>query len=224
METAICADAGLADADRRMSDLYRQRLAAAGESGAARVRQEQQAWLRRRAECERQPDAAGALRGCIAGAIAERIAALKPPDAAAAPPLPAPAAPATFAYGPWQVTADADRCAVSRTGPQGRRLAIERPRDAVPGFPGTIAFHPGPRDAGLVQPGDRVVLLADLQRLPARVRDGAIVGTPGQEEAAARALAAARTLSVVRMLDRLIEVPLEGLPAAMADMRARCGG
>jgi uncharacterized protein len=224
VEKAICADPALAAADRQMADLYRLRLTAAGD-GAASLRQEQQAWLRRRGACETHAEGAPALRGCIEAALAERVAALRPPPAA--PPAPAPAAArpaAAFVYGPWQVTADAAGCAVARAGPRGRRFAIERPRAAPAGFPGSATFHPGPGDDGLVQAGDRVVLIADQQRLAAIVRDGTVVGAPGDEAAAARALGTARTLAVVRMLDTLIEVPLDGLEPAWREMLGRCGG
>lgn len=117
-----------------------------------------------------------------------------------------------------------ERCIVTRTGPRGRRLAIERDRSAPGDAAGVLRFTPGPADQDLVRPGERVVFLADQQRLAAIVRDGGILGSPGREAATARALAQARTLTVVRMLDSLLEVPLDGLDGALAEMRARCRG
>ena len=173
--------------------------------------------MRQRNRCESEPDNSGRLRDCIAAAIAQRTAVLDPQ------PRPRPVA-APFAYPAWEVTVTGERCAVARTGPRGRRLAIERSRAAPDDAPGLLRFIPGPNDEDLVRPGERVVFLADQQRLAALVRDGAIVGAPGQEAAAARAVAQARTLNVVRMLDSLLEVPLDGLDAALAEMRARCRG
>lgn len=214
MERAICADAGLAAADRRLAELYRRQLAT---GDAAQLRRDQQDWLRQRNRCESEPDGSSRLRDCVAAAIAQRTAVLDPP------PRPRPAA-APFAYPAWEVTVTRENCAVARTGPRGRRLAIERRRSASDDAPGVLRFTPGPTDEDLVRPGERVVFLADQQRLAAVVRDGGIVGTPGQEAAAAQALAQARTLTVVRMLDSLLEVPLDGLEAALAKMRERCRG
>lgn len=212
VERAICADADLAAADRRLADLYRRQLAT---GDAAQLRRDQQDWLRQRNRCESEPNGGSRLRDCIATAIAQRTAVLEPP----APRRPA-AVP--FAYPAWEVTVTGERCAVARMGPRGRRLAIERDRSAPGDAAGVLRFIPGPDDRDLVRPGERVVFLADQQRIAAIVRDGDIFGAPGQEAAAAQAVAQARTLTVVRMLDSLLEVPLDGLGPALAEMRARC--
>ncbi|BBK42642.1 hypothetical protein STVA_26620 [Allostella vacuolata] len=227
MEKAICADAALAAADRQMAELYRARLAAQpGDAGTA-VRQEQQAWLRRRQQCESEAEASPALARCVQAAIAERIAALRPPAAPPAPPPPAAAREPTVprATGTWVIRTDGASCSVSRGGPHGRRFAIERRADAAAGQPGVPVFQPGPADQDLVLPGDRVVFLVGQQRLAAVVAPGGrIVAAPGTEAAALPAILAGDTLAVVRLIDTLLQVPLDGLGEAYRRMAERCGG
>jgi uncharacterized protein YecT (DUF1311 family) len=79
LERAICADEGLAAADRRLARVYQATLDRAGDR-KDEVRRDQRAWLgRRQGTCR----AGGALAGCIMESIGHRLLELRAwPDAA----------------------------------------------------------------------------------------------------------------------------------------------
>ena len=210
-----------------MAELYRARLAGTTPEGAPAQRQEQQTWLRQRAKCEAQPEGSPALSSCVQSAIASRIAALQPAAAAAAAPAHAPgggSGPA--AAGAWTLDTSADACNLSWVAAGGRRFVISHPASAAPDHPGTPSFLPGPNDRELVLPGDRVVLIVDLERVDAVVPaqgEPRVAVPPGSEAAAMRTILAGRGLSVVRQIDTLLEVPLDGLAEAYRGFATKCG-
>lgn len=204
-----------------MAELYRARLAGAAPEGAEAMRRDQQAWLRQRGQCEQQPAASPAIVACVGAMITARIVALRPVAAAPAPS----AAPPPPAAG-WTVVAADGGCTLTRPAVRDRRFAIERPAGAAPDQPGIATFRPAEAEGDLVAPGDTVVFIADQQRVPATVpRDGPprAVVPPERAAAAIKALAAAGTLTVVRQIDTLLEIPLAGFAEAYRDMGTRCG-
>ncbi|BBK31675.1 hypothetical protein EDC65_0479 [Stella humosa] len=205
-----------------MAALYRARLAERPAEAGQAIRDAQLAWLRRRAECEGQAEGSPALVACIKAAIAARTAELSPPAPTpkpATPPAPREASVAR-AGGTWQFASDGNGCAMALASPGGRRFAIERRRSGAD----IPVFHPAGRDAELVLPGDRVVFLVDQQRLPALVSEGTVTVSHGSEAGAMRLILAGRSLTVVRQLDTLLEVPLDGVAGAMAELARRCPG
>ena len=231
VERAICDVADLAALDREIAGRVVGRLRGADPSRSEALRQEQRAWLRSRNECERHGAGSGELLVCLRIAMTARAAALRPP-----PPAPAAAAPATptappretgppVAAGAWATADTADRCIVARASADGRRFAIERPRAAATGDPGAPSFVPASRDAGLVEPGDRVVMIVDQDRLPAIVAGAPprIVVPDDRAPTAIKALLRGKEVLVVRQIDTLLRVPLDGFADAYRDFANRCG-
>lgn len=231
VERAICATPALAALDREIAGHIVGRLRGASPERAEAVRREQRAWLRSRNECERHAAGGNEIGLCLQVAMTARAVALRPPapasppQAPAAAPVPPREARPPIAAGPWSVVEADGSCAIERAAAAGRRLLVERRRDAPAADPGAIAFLPGPRDAGLIEPGDRVVLIVDQERLPAAVSGEPlrIVVAPAHAASAMRALARGRELIVVRQIDTLLRVPLDGFPAAFRDLAGRCG-
>lgn len=76
VEIAICANAGLADKDRKMGELYRQLQALASGSDQASLTSSQRAWRQRRDSCGTLATG-DRLDGCIGNAYDSRIAQLR---------------------------------------------------------------------------------------------------------------------------------------------------
>lgn len=251
VETAICADPTLAAADWGLVDVYLRLRRGLGETDLAALRKDQLAWLATRNACGTRP--AGDIGACVGAAIRARTTALaarlapsspaavqpapagspppaKPgPVAAPKPPDPPPAALLTspprpappLAAGAWVPREGA--CALRRGDAEGRRL--EWSRDA-PGGADAVVFHAAATDPRLIERGDRVAFAVGPERFRAIAQPegpGRIAVDPRDAERLTTAMTRGGRLQAIRMIDILLEVPLDGFAAAAAAIAARCG-
>lgn len=70
-EVTVCNDAGLADLDQRVAELYRSNRAALTSEQKNSVTRDQRQWLRDRESCKKQADSSGCLVGIYKARIAQ---------------------------------------------------------------------------------------------------------------------------------------------------------
>jgi uncharacterized protein YecT (DUF1311 family) len=218
VEQAICANTGLADADRRMTEAFAKRLNASPDATA--LRQDQRAFLQDRARCaDTEPghpddERSRLVGGCIYDLTAARLDELAATEAAA-----------------WLVFAEgkpADRTCSLRFGHDGSdAVEIERHADDPTMLRFTeFVFRLGP----LLKAADHAGFDVDGRFFPAIVTippesDGLPTIAAAADDASAllHALATGRMLRVKRNGKVIFRAPLASFAAADAQTRRDCG-
>jgi len=117
VEQLVCADTELGALDSELARVYAESRDSASPQGAARLKQDQLAWLKQRDACT--------ASACVADAYRARIAAL-----GGSVPSARPAAGAEDALGPVQVERGPEQVRITQTGPD---IEIEAVYPVLPG-------------------------------------------------------------------------------------------